>query len=152
MTSPDVTNRETMRDALYTLLSTGLVGSGKWVQGMYAYQPDAEEIDGKSPLMWVSSGPTARVKRTINLRTKTSYTFLVQSAVRLDKTKTPAWVEDRLDKIEKELMDILLDDDNRSTATWQNMDVEESTPGYTVIGGNEYRIEIFPVIVEAYDG
>lgn len=152
MTSPEVTNRETMRDALYTLINAGMVGSGKWVHVLFAYQPDAEELKGKSPAMWVSSGPTRRVKRTISIRTKTTYTFLVQSAIRLDGSQSPALVEDRLDKIEKELMDILLDDDNRSTANWENLMVEESTPGYTKIGGNEYRTEIFPVVVEAYDG
>lgn len=148
----DVTNRETIRDALYTLLSSGLVGAGKYVQSMTAYEPDPEEIKGKSPVAWISSGPTQRIKTAISLRTKSGYVFVFQVAVRLDGTLTPAQVDDRLDLIEKEAADILLEDANRSTANWSNMEIGESTPGYTMIGGSEYRIELTPITIDGRDG
>lgn len=47
----DVTNRETVRDAFTTLLSTALVGSGLPVQAVYGYK--IGDFQGQSPIVIV---------------------------------------------------------------------------------------------------
>lgn len=152
MSSPNVTNRETVRDAFVALISSSMVGAGKSLYAVYGYQPDGEELKGKSPVMWVSSGPTTRDYRSVTQRKKTEFTLIVQSAVRLDAASNPAAVEDRLDKIEKAFADVFMDEDNTQTANWEMMEIDQSTPGYMVVGGNEYRVEITPVRIVTYDG
>jgi len=54
----DVVNRETIRDAFTTLLSTALVGTGLPVQAVYGYKK--ADFQGQSPVVVIAPGGTGR--------------------------------------------------------------------------------------------
>ena len=77
----NVTSRAACRGALKELLD-GLKGAGKPLTEVFSNQPTEKELDSRSPVLWIASGPTDRTGRTINEKIITTFTFLVQSAVR----------------------------------------------------------------------
>lgn len=144
------TNRETVRDALVTLLTADLVGSGKPCQAIYGYQ--VGDFQGQSPVVIVSSSGSEREQRTASVRQRTRFylnifTFVLYS-------DEDSWgeddAEDRIDLIEKTIADTIAN--NRTGDNWAELHLSERTRLDSVqIGGNEYRREVMEVVALVFD-
>lgn len=142
-------NRKTLRRALAALLATQLVGAGKPVQQLYAYQ--VEDFGGQSPVAVLTSAGTQRARMTFqgsqtifffNLHVFALYT---NAAAGWDEEDT----EDALDDIEALVAAFV--DANQNTADWDVVDYAERTEAApVVIGGAEYKHEIIPLSVEVF--
>ncbi len=147
----NVVNRETIRDAFAALLTTKLVDGGtKYVARVYEYQ--ATTFNKEQPIVVVSSDTSERERRTINERYKTFFTLNVDVFVIYVETSwTEKEAEDRLDRIEKEIADVVMDD--FSNDDWQYLEYDGPTDtGRVIIGGEEYRRERIKIRVWVTDG
>jgi hypothetical protein len=140
------TSRETVRDALTTLLQTALVGSGKPAQAVYGYQ--VGDFGGQSPVVVVTSGPVERMRRGLGACWHTTATLMVYVFVAYAATGwTEANAEDALDTIEALIADVVLA--NGSTANWNGMVYDGPTQvDGLAIGGVEYRREVIELRCE----
>lgn len=142
-------NRETVRDALATLLQAALVGSGKPVQAVYNYRTG--DFAGASPVVSVFSHGADR--RRLTARGSRARFFLqvdifVVYALE-DGTWTEAQAEDALDAVELLIAGVV--DANQVTAYWGALDyVMESTRYDVAIGGIEYIQEAILLVAEVY--
>jgi len=142
----DSVNRETVRDALTTLLDTALTGVGNPAQAVYGYQ--IGDFQGQSPVVVVSSAGSERLKFQLSGQRSLLY-FNVYVFVLYSDQDT--WgeddAEDRMDLIEKEIADVLRD--NRNTSNWTDIQLEgRSTLDAIAIGGTEYRREVMEIRAE----
>lgn len=147
MTS-NVANRKTIRQALASLLSTALVGTGKPAQALYDYR--ASDFGGQTPVIVVSSGGTNRAKQAQTTR--------VSSFVNLDidvftlyaeESWTEENSEDKQDDLEKAIADVLMDNDTNDT--WAQLSFNgDSVLDFNVVGGKMYRQETIPVRIQLY--
>ena len=138
------TDRKTLRKAYATLLQNNLVGTGKLVQATYAYQ--VGDFGGKSPVVVVSSGGALRQRLTFQGTTPifwlNVHVFVLYALQ--DKSWTEDMAEDALDDIENALAS--LNDANQKGTYWDTVTQEErSRTDSVVIGGLEYRTEVFPI-------
>lgn len=141
-------NRETVRDAFTTLLSTALTGAGNPVQVVYGYQ--IGNLEGLSPVVIVSSAGTFRQRLTLQ---GSRATFYLNVHIFVLYTDESTWneddAEDRLDLIEEKIASVL--DANQRTANWEALDyADRSVCDGVEIGGVEYRREVIPIKVEVY--
>lgn len=138
-----VQNRKTIRQALATLLTAELVGAGKPVQALYRYK--ASDFNGQSPVVVVTSAPTNRAKQAQTTRVASFvdmdiYTFVSYAEAGWTEEQS----EDNLDDLEKEISDVLMD--NESTDSWAYIAFKgDSELDFIIIGGKEYRVEIIHV-------
>lgn len=144
-------NRETIRDALTTILTTALVGAGKPAQAVYGYQP--ADFRGQSPVVTISSGPIMRPPMTI-AGNAVECILDIHVFVLYDDGGT--WneddAEDRLDLIECTIADTL-QTYRRHPNYWQRAVYEgETETGSLAIGGDEYRIERIRVRFQEWTG
>lgn len=137
------TSRETVRDALVTLLTAALVGTGlpaKTVTGS-----KVTTLKGLTPLVAVLSAGTLRERLTFQGDIPTFY-LEVQVWVRQACTGwTNAQAEDALDEIEALIAGVY--QDNRGTAYWEVL--EYNGPSSVVemsIGGAAFYVERIPTI------
>lgn len=139
----DVTNRETVRDAFTSLLSTALVGSGLSVQAVYGYK--IGDFQGQSPVVVVASSGTGRGMAAFDSAGSDVFLDVWVFVLYNDEGDwDEADAEDRLDLIEKEICDVVID--NHSTANWIDADYEaRSTVDDVAIGGQEYKRERIPL-------
>lgn len=146
-----ITNRETGRDALVSLLSSALVGTGKPAQAVYGYLKG--DFGGESPVVVVTSGGTLPDQRAITSRQKnefylTIYTFTAYAIA--GTTWGEDDVEDRVDLLEKTIRETIAS--NRSTTSWAFIEYEgRSTVDTVLISGVEYKREAIPVRMIIYD-
>lgn len=147
------TNRETVRDALATLLQSALVGTGKPVQEVTAYERG--EI-GASPLIMVLSGGSRRKQHGMNREKWKNHFRLVVRVIVKDADAGESWteqnVEDSLDLIEKGIADVLADNRGASPPTsaipWNYITFED---GFSIIGpvkDRPYILEELSIIAE----
>ena len=145
-----VTNRETVRDALTTLLTTALVGSGKPAAAVYGYQ--VGDFEGKSPVVTVSGDGIERIQSAV--ATREALQIYLNIHIFVLYSDEGSWgeddAEDRIDLIEHTIAQMLCD--NRTTAPWTNIKYSGRTQmGSIEIGGVEYRMEIIPIMVTMFD-
>jgi hypothetical protein len=138
------TDRKTLRKAYATLLQNNLVGNGKLVQAVYPYQ--VGDFSGKSPVVVVSSGGSLRQRLTFQGSTPNFWlnvhVFILYAIE--DKSWTEENAEDALDDIENAFATI--NDTNQHGSCWDAITQEErSRTDSLVIGGLEYRVEVFPI-------
>ena len=141
-------NRETSRDALATLLDTALTGVGNPVQTVYNYQ--IGDFQGQSPVVVVSSGGTERTPYTFEGDRATFHLNIFVFVLYDDEGD---WgeddAEDRIDLIEKDIAETL--ESNQRTTNWESIQYSAGTTVDSVeIGGDEYRREVIPVVVEVF--
>jgi hypothetical protein len=139
-------DRETVRAALATLLSTKLVGTGKPVQAVYAYQ--VSDFQGKSPVVLVTSAGSFRRNPERSDRTGSIAYFDVNVFV-LYSDPDAGWTEEhseeRLDLIEKNIAEVVADESLRDNQPWLFLDFAgRSEVTSVVIGGKDYSWEIIP--------
>lgn len=145
-----ITNRETVRDALGTLLSSALVGTGKPAQAFYGYM--VGDFAGQSPVVVLTSAGSEPEQRQVTSRQKNSFYFTIFTFTLYAQISTYGEddVEDVVDLLEKTIRKTLAD--NRSTANWAFIEYDGRTTVDTVmIAGEEFRREAIPVRVEVYD-
>lgn len=137
------TNRETVRDALTTLLTAGLSGIAQEVVGHKLSDPA-----GKTPMVAVLSTGTLRQRFTFQGTRPTFYLTVQVLVLAEDATGyTEADAEDKLDLLEKEIAGIL--ESNWRTTNWQGL--EQTGPSEVMdvsIGGHAYYLEVIPIAVE----
>lgn len=141
-------NRETVRDALETLLEAALVGSGKPVQATYNHRP--ADFGGQSPVVTVSSDGSRRRRMTFQGGKATFFVrvdlFVLYSDL---ATWTPANTEDALDLIEAAVAGVL--DSYQAPAEWGAIDYADRSQRLSaVIGGVEYAWESILLSVEVF--
>jgi hypothetical protein len=141
-------NRSVVRKQIAALLQAALVGDGKPVVAVYDYQPAT--FDKQSPVVTVSSGGSVRPILT-HRGTRSTFTIYIHVFV-LYADKNSGWneqnAEDRLDLIEAEITQVL-SDHKREENYWELLHREEpSTCTSVQVGGNEYRLELIPAIIE----
>lgn len=134
-------NRETVRDALATLLQTALVGSGKPAQAVYNYE--VSDFGDQSPVVVVTCAGSERGRSTFDTTWNTGVLILIHVFTLYalpDGSWTEAQSEDRADLIEKSIADVVLD--NYNNATWDELYFTgQSQVQPMIIGGKDYRME-----------
>lgn len=135
-------NRQTVREAVASLLETEMTGAGNPVQTVYEYRKD---FAPESPVILVLSAGSDRQKTiTFDGAMKTDVRLEVLFFV-LDADDNIGWTEqeadDRLDLVEKEFSDVL--NDNFRILDKRRLVPEEgfSEIFNVVIGGKAYLME-----------
>lgn len=146
-----ITNRETKRDALVTLFSSSLVGTGKPAQAVYGYL--VGDFGGLSPVVVVSSAGSEREQRAVTSRQENTFYFTIYTFT-LYSEKGTNWkeddCEDRVDLLEKTIAEIIAT--NRSNSNWAFLTLDgRSVVDSVMIAGEEYRRESMPVAMTVYD-
>lgn len=153
-----LTSRETIRDKVFDLASADLQAdpttTSKPIFVVFKYQPDTEELDGKSPYMFISSGPAKRGAQSLPEKRRGEIMLLIGTGIRVDgENLSEAQIEDRLDLIEKKLNEMLLSATNIAlTGFWQWVELEgTSFVGYERKGNNIYRVEAWNYMFRVSD-
>ena len=145
----NVINRETVREQFASLLSSALVGVGKPAEVVYSYQ--VGDFKGKSPVVVVTSAGSDRGSPLVKSETVfflEVYAFVLYALE--DGTWTEEQSEDRLDLLEKSIVDVI--NDANDSGTWQSVETNgESVIDSVEIGGDEYRYETIPIRIVAWD-
>lgn len=145
----NVINREVVRDQLAALLTTAMVGPGKPAEAVYNHQ--VGDFNGKSPVVVVTSVGTGRGSAIVANTTVfllEVITFVLYALE--DGTWTEAQSEDRLDLLEKSISDVVVDAND--TGIWLSVEFNgESAIDGVEIGGDEYRYEVIPLRITAWD-
>ena len=138
-----VPNRETVRDALVTLLSAALVGTGKPCKSVLGYPADRIS---SSPLVCVSS-TTATSEKIAKVSWGWQFQFNIEILVRWKDSSswTQANAEDKLDAIWVIVGGVI--EANQSNANWQVLEVVEDTCDLVAISGDSYRREVIRINV-----
>lgn len=139
----DLPNRETGRDTLLTLLQASI--GTTTVQAYYGYQ--VGDFGGQSPVLVVTSGPAEREYLGYGAaHVATTFEYDIHTFVLY--TSGTVWTEDmaedRLDLIEKEIADCVVD--NYAGTIWQALTwAGASAIDSVVLGGEEYKHEVVTV-------
>jgi hypothetical protein len=145
-------DRKTLRESLSTLLAAELVGAGKPVDAVYSYQ--VSDIKGKSPVVFVTSAGAWRRNPERSER-PTSIAYLDVNILVLYSDGTPNWTEqhseERLDLIEKEIGEVVVDNSDNPAQPWMFLDFAgRSEVTSVVIGGRDYSWEIIPLLAHLW--
>jgi hypothetical protein len=144
-------SRETARDALATLLSAALVGSGLPAQAFYGYM--VADFQGQSPVVTIRSAGSDRTMQTLSTRRKSMlYYDIISFTLYADAASnwTEANAEDKLDAIEQ-VVDGTIAANLVNGTTWADIGYAgKSSTGYTNIGGELYRHELIPIQITVY--
>lgn len=146
-----IANRETGRDALVSLLSTALVGTGKPATAVFGYRKG--DFDGASPVVTVTSNGTGQEQKAITSRQKNEFFYEITTFT-LYALKDTTWgeddTEDRMDLLEKTIRETIAG--NVSTVNWAFLEYAGKSEIYdALISGVKYCMEVIPVRMEIYD-
>jgi len=145
------TNRETKRDALTTLLSAALVGTGKPAQAFYGYK--VGDFGGQSPVCALTSNGTELDARAVTSRRKITFSFILYTFTLYGEAGTAYGeddAEDTVDLLEKTIRDTI--STNLSTTNWALIGYDgRTTVDSVLIAGEEYQRESIPLFIECYD-
>lgn len=152
--SSNSVNRETTRDALATLLDTALVSGLGSVEAVYNYL--VSDFGGRSPVVVVASAGSDRTKLARDTVGHTHvfldiHTFVIYSVD--DDSWTEQNAEDRMDLIEKQINDVLVDN-FVYPGYWQSIDYVESSTVDVVpvkVVGDVYRHELIRLVARIQD-
>ncbi len=142
-------SRETVRDALASLLNTALVGTGKPAQVVYGYP--VADFQGQSPVVVLMSVGSERTMETMATRRQSVFHINVTSfTLYADGTSwTEADAEDQLDAIEAAIDQTIAA--NLVTNDWADIGYDgPSQAGNATIGGEQYRFETIPLRITVF--
>lgn len=142
-------NRETSRDQLATLLEDELMTNLGIVQAVYNRK--VGDLQGQSPVVAVLSAGTGRPPTTFGVNSA-EFHYEIQIWVIYAATDwTEANAEDRLDLIEKEIAEVIEDNDVLA-GVWDNIEYagRSTVADVTTSGGVPYVLERIPIMVEVY--
>lgn len=144
-------NRETVRDALASTLTTALVGVGLPVQAVYGYQ--VGDFGAYSPVVVITSAGSDRTRpgtfdQTWDTDVMLDIWVFVRYAI-LDAAGavlvSESASEDQIDLVEKEIMDALIDDYSLGGACDEVLPAGPTRIDSVAIGGVQFRRELIPV-------
>jgi hypothetical protein len=148
----DCDNRETLRDALTTLLTTALVGTGLPAQAVHGYP--IGDFGSKSPVVVVESAGSERVHEQASTKWRDWFYLNVFVFVICTDPGT-TWgeddAEDQLDLVEKEIADALMDNLAAGVLNYFEF-AGRTTVDHIVIGGDDYRRELMPIRARRLSG
>jgi len=139
-------SREVTRDALVALFDANAI----W-NAVYGYVPKATTLDGKWPLLVVTSAGTRQDMLSIS-NNPTYYTFACVSFVLMDDEAS--WneddAEDKIDEIDKIFRQIIRDNasGNAFAHSVRFADTQSRTD-YMMLDGRGYRTEQWMIVTEA---
>jgi len=153
------TNRQTKRERIAAILTTNLVGAGKPVSVVYAYQKSKLDV---SPVLLVMSSGSERNKNKIGSTLyRNRFGFEIHSLIRDtdDSGLTEQQREDRLDLIDKMIADTVAqyESDNEWDRLYfsgndsRNGEATPSKATKVMIDGKPFILEIFNVEVLCND-
>lgn len=140
------TSRQTIRDALETLLTATLVGEGLPVKTVTGSKVDS--LAGNTPLVGILSGPAARGPLAFT-GNQVAFDLEIQVLVRqsVEGSWTPAQAGDALDEIEA-LIAGAFETNRRLTGVWDTIHFAEPTTVLEVVVASiPYYWERIPVRV-----
>lgn len=150
-------NRETVRDALASLLETALVGVGLPCSEVLNY--DSPDIRATS-LRVLSGGSSRKQFGMGSTKYHNRFKFILRWFVKAASAAdgwTELHVEDTLDLVDKLVADVVMD--NQQTANWKKLmyDADQMSmiaPAVPVTdtSGKPYMMEETVLIAEVYDG
>lgn len=146
-------NRETVRDALYAVLNTALVGTGKPADKAFGYL--AGELGTPVSAVVVTSAGSERERTDPGQQTfdvwfyYDVYTYVLYND---GGAWTEAEGEDKRDLIEKTIADVV--QDNTTNAAWDDLQYAGRTTATEVEieGGITYFVERIPLRVRVFQG
>jgi hypothetical protein len=146
------TDRETVRDALTTLLTAKLVGTGKPVKAVYNYR--IGDFQGQSPVVTVSSEGSLRSPAGEGADIWHNLFYLAVHTFVLYADPGTGWgeddAEDALDDIERLIADVVMDNDDATY--WGHLAFDSrSMRDDVAIGGDDYVREIVTIRAEVYE-
>lgn len=146
----NVPNRKTIRQALATLMAADLVGVSKAAKKFYGYKPakfDAEITH----IIVLTSASANRERQAQPVRSHSILSFEIWLFVLYAAENwTEEDSEDKLDDMEKEVSDWLLDNADNN-ANWQGITLGKTE--YDIVsslGGIAYRQEVIPIDVQVF--
>ena len=152
-------NRETTRDALATVLQTALVGAGLPCDNVWNYlRGDILDDSNVAPVAvaMVTSGPITRERATFDASwgvlvvALNVHVLVLYSSDDATETTAATWTEamseDRLDLIEKEIADALMDNYGAITGVDYVAYAGPTVLDFVPIGGRLYRREIISLM------
>jgi hypothetical protein len=142
-----------MRAALAALISSNLVGAGKPLQAVYAY--NVGDFQGQSPVTTVTSGGTRRYEGDYGVEFENEFYLVINNYVLYADPGT-GWGEDdaeeRLDLIEQSLANLFKTNRSHPSGTWEWLEYDgRSQVIEAIIGGEMYLVEMIPVKVTEND-
>jgi hypothetical protein len=143
----NMVDRKTVREAFAALLAAALVGDGKPVEAVYAYQ--VSDFQGKSPVVFITSAGSFRRNPERSTRS-TSIAYFDVNVMVLYSDSDADWTEqdseDCLDLIEKSVAQIVANNGRDDALPWMELDFSaRSEVTSVVIGGKDYSWEIIPL-------
>jgi hypothetical protein len=142
-------SRQTVRDALASLLNTALVGTGKPAQAFYGYP--VADFQGQSPVVVLMSMGSERTMESMSTRRKSLFHITVTTfTLYSDGTSwTESDAEDKLDAVEAVVDETIAA--NLVTTDWADIGYDgRSEAGNATIGGEQYRFETIPLEITVY--
>jgi len=156
-----MTDRKTVREALATKLTLGMVGVDKPCQQVFAYQK--EKLEGVTPcLVVVSEGTTpndVELSSPYETHTFGLHTFTLYKDIGTGTANAPEWTEqeseDAMDVMANDLKQTLklyTDRTNEQNPEWLFLRLGKSDiDSYTDLEGFEFRHEYFPVQLDCLE-
>jgi hypothetical protein len=146
-----VTNTETIRDAIATILETALTGAGNVLQSFYGYE--ADDFGGQSPVMVMATRSNAAEQRTSGELARQDIKFDLISFVLYKGTGwTPADCEDKLNEVYKDTLDTSLNNQQQTSPVPYEIFLDGEAPIVPAnVGGFDYRMQTIPILVTAYE-
>ena len=144
------TNRETVRDAFVSMLTTALVGTGKPAQAVYGYLK--ADLGGQSPVVCVASAGTDQEKRAVTSRQKNYFYLNIHTFTLYAKDASYGEddVEDIVDLLEMTIRSTI--SANLNNQYWSFIEYDgRSLIDSVIISGEEYRREVIQIRLEVYD-
>jgi hypothetical protein len=145
----NVPSRKTIRQALAAAMTTGLVGAGKAAKKLYRYKPSQFGAE-TTHIIVLTAASSDRSKQAQPVRANSVigfeiWTFVLYSAEGWTEENS----EDKLDDMEKEIIDWLLDNADNN-ANWDGITIEPTEIDIVSVGGKTYRQEVIPIQVQVF--
>jgi len=138
-----IKTRKEIREALGTLLSAEMTGTGNPVQAVYDYLKGT--FNGQSPVVVVGSAGMESEPMTFR-GSQVTYCFVILTFVTREGEEV---AEDALDEVAQALYQVV--EENRKTTEWQFWGYDgRSRIEPASVGGDPYWMEMTPVVMEVY--
>lgn len=145
----NVPNRKTIRQALAAAMEADLVGLTHAAQKLYRYKV-SKFTDKTTHIILVTSGSADRARQAQPTRAYSTLEFEIWLFVLYSaESWTEEQSEDKLDDMEKEVQDWLLDHADTSEL-WQGIEPQKTEVDIVIIGGKAYRQELIPINVPVF--
>lgn len=153
--TPTLANRKTIRASLASTISSALTGSGAAVSTVLAYPK--KNVQGNTPLICLESSGSMRATANGTILPRSGFYLNIHIFVPYiddDSSWTEEDSENRLDDIEADvvgLIDLYGDQRGVEGALWETIEILDRSRIDMFIEGQEFRHEVIPLAVTAYN-